>query len=507
MVQPLLDDAHAGAAQSIANDLTSGSSRGQVLRVAAVWGTTILEMKMLDRGESYALGDEGSPAVAIPASFSVASIPIRAVAGGWELDARGAMNGVLKLRGRDEDPVALARTGAAIPVVPGDYGLLQYGLFSIFFQYTTPGRRTSYFLELVLAWLRSQGLLVSMSIVSSVILHLGALGLIRALMTPPPIGSPLELQSDADLAARFRMTRAEIEDEKPVAADSGADKGGGQGVKDPGAKDKTAQAAGAKAAGAEGKFGLKGTADHSESPGDPHHAPASSPFDQADVADLNRAFNAIGSVSDALGGLNSNNIVLGSGGGKGLAGVGVGGGGTAANVFGGGTMDPSGFGNGTGYGTGAGGFGGAGTGGFGRGGSGGGNGTGNGSGSGNGGGNGDGSGNGGPGEHGVNAANGNGAAKGGLSPEQVRRVVMAHIGALRACYELEAQKNPNLKGGVTVAWTIDASGGVAGASLAGSSIGNPRVEGCVVRQVRGWHFPSSDGPTSTTFPFRFGVGG
>jgi TonB family protein len=59
---------------------------------------------------------------------------------------------------------------------------------------------------------------------------------------------------------------------------------------------------------------------------------------------------------------------------------------------------------------------------------------------------------------------------------------------------------------VTVAWTIDPSGGVTSASLAGSSIHNPRVEGCVVRQVRTWRFPTSEAPTMTTFPFKFGVG-
>jgi outer membrane biosynthesis protein TonB len=86
--------------------------------------------------------------------------------------------------------------------------------------------------------------------------------------------------------------------------------------------------------------------------------------------------------------------------------------------------------------------------------------------------------------------------------------VLAHLGAVRACYESEAQRNPSLKGGVTVQWTIDPTGGVSSATLGGSSLGNPRVEGCVVRQVKGWHFPSSETPTIVAgFPFKFGVGG
>jgi outer membrane biosynthesis protein TonB len=85
--------------------------------------------------------------------------------------------------------------------------------------------------------------------------------------------------------------------------------------------------------------------------------------------------------------------------------------------------------------------------------------------------------------------------------------VMAHLGALRACYESEAERNPNLKGGVTVEWQIAPEGTVSGASLGGSSLGSPRVEGCVVRQVKGWRFPSSVAASSVKWPFKFGLSG
>jgi hypothetical protein len=164
-------------------------------------------------------------------------------------------------------------------------------------------------------------------------------------------------------------------------------------------------------------------------------------------------------------------------------------------MFGSGTMNTGwGPGNGGGFGSGAGGPGGRGAGGFGSGG------TGGGTGGGNGGGNGSGT-----GEHGIGGTQGE-PMHAGLSAEQIRRVVFAHKGALQACYEMEAQKDPTLKGGVSVAWTIDASGSVISAGLAGSSIHNPRVEGCVLRQVKNWHFPSSDGVSQATFPFSFGIG-
>ena len=85
---------------------------------------------------------------------------------------------------------------------------------------------------------------------------------------------------------------------------------------------------------------------------------------------------------------------------------------------------------------------------------------------------------------------------------------MSHLGGVRACYETEAQRNPNLSGGVTVAWQIDPGGGVSSANVASTTLNNARVEGCLVRQVRGWKFPTSETPTTVAgYPFKFAVGG
>jgi len=82
----------------------------------------------------------------------------------------------------------------------------------------------------------------------------------------------------------------------------------------------------------------------------------------------------------------------------------------------------------------------------------------------------------------------------------VRRVVVAHEGALRACYESEAQRNPNVHGGVTVSWQIDPGGTVtANPSVQSSTLSNPRVEGCILRQVHAWKFPTSDSTTSVNY--------
>jgi hypothetical protein len=452
-----------------------------ILRVAAAWGTTIVGVRLLDRGCDCVLGELPGALAALPDGLGACPRPLRAVGGGWELDARGAISGKLVLRGREENLVGLARSGAPVPVVPGDHGLIQYGLFSVFFQYTN-----------AVAPLRGRVQLEPLPILalfSSLVFHLGIIGLLIINWTPPEYHLPPELVPD--FASQFHLSRA-LPEWQPAPTAGKDDKGGGKDAKDLGAKDTKKPGGGQKILGNEGKAGLGGKESHTELPGEIKPTTTYGGLSEALAdtgTDIKKTLSEIRTVADALGGLNSSNVVLGSGPGTGLRGTGSGGGGVGAGVmFGSGTMN-TGWGPGTGGGFGAG----SGTGG------GHGGGLGGGTGSGTGGGNG-------PGEHGIQAVGAGGAAHGGLNPEQIRRVVIAHRGALQACYEIEAQKDPTLRGGVTVGWTIDPSGAVTSANVAGSTIHNARVEGCVLRQVRSWHFPSSDGVSQATFPFSFGIG-
>jgi TonB family protein len=371
--------------------------------------------------------------------------------------------------------------------MPGDYGLIQYGQVSIFFQYTTQ--------PIPMSSRRAPELLVFLAALCSAILHIGGMGLLSTLSTPIPYPKPPELETPDDLARRFQMKRQDLDPPPEPVVDKGD-----TGVKDPGMQDKKEQGGGKKIKGDEGKLGFNNSNEKTQLSGETrpttHYGGLSDVLEGDTGKEIQNTLKSINSVSAALGGLNQANIVLGGGSGTALKGGGSGGGGTGAGIaFGSGTLDTGfGAGNGGGFGTGNGGPGGRGTGGNGKGGSGGG---------GNGGGGG-----GGPGEAQVNAGAVATAGKGGLSAEQIRRVVMGHIGAVRACYESEAQRNPGLKGGVTIEWAIDPSGTVTRASVASSSMGNPRVEGCVVRQVQKWKFPASDSPTTVAgFPFKFGVGG
>ncbi|MES1171675.1 MAG: AgmX/PglI C-terminal domain-containing protein, partial [Bacteroidota bacterium] len=93
---------------------------------------------------------------------------------------------------------------------------------------------------------------------------------------------------------------------------------------------------------------------------------------------------------------------------------------------------------------------------------------------------------------------------GGLSREQVARVVRAHLNAIKFCYDKELQRKPTLGGKVEVFWVITPDGSVERSKIAGTSMDDGAVEGCIVRQVKQWAFPRSDGRTVVqSFPFVF----
>src|SRR5690349_2104393 len=196
------------------------------LRTAAVWGTTVLATDNLNTGKSLKIGDSAGAIVNKPDSASVSELPIRAVGSGWELDARGATGGEVFLRGRKEDPADLGRVGAPIPIVAGDYGLIQYGNFGIFFQFSNavPAMKKK----------RRPDWGFLFSFLFAAVAVGGGLALIWAITTPRGIPKPLELTSQAELLLQFNVKQ---EEEVPPPPQTGqAEDSKGQGVKDPGAK-------------------------------------------------------------------------------------------------------------------------------------------------------------------------------------------------------------------------------------------------------------------------------
>jgi hypothetical protein len=394
-----------------------------VLHVAATWGTTIITLRHLALGESFDF--------AMPSDLDVQ--PIRATAGAWEVDPRRAVAGKVRLRGQESTVAELGKVGVPLPITRGDYGLLQYGELGIFFQCA---ERPS--LE---GPDRAPEFLVALALLSSGALHAGALGFLRAVMTPPPIAVPLEL----DDARRLAWQRRAVIEPPPTTPDDAT----------PTAEDASPRASKESASGATGSKGVSSARPAA-------HA--------GTVALALRAVSDMPNVSDILAmspqqtttGSGEHGMSLhGAGPGDGLAGAGLG-------------HDPM----STSWGARPGGDYGTGT----------------------------------PSQTSGGVVLYIDHGPGGpptrcLSADQVRRVVLSHRGALRACYDAELVRNPGLRGGVTLAWKIDPAGSVSSATVASSTIGDARVEGCVLRQVKSWRFPVADDPTSVaSYPLKFGVG-
>lgn len=92
---------------------------------------------------------------------------------------------------------------------------------------------------------------------------------------------------------------------------------------------------------------------------------------------------------------------------------------------------------------------------------------------------------------------------GGLSREQILKVVQSHAAAIQFCYEKELQRFPHLSGKVTLYWKIDIDGHVLTDKLESSTLNNAGAESCMTRQVKMWTFPKANIPTDVHFPFFF----
>jgi hypothetical protein len=104
----------------------------------------------------------------------------------------------------------------------------------------------------------------------------------------------------------------------------------------------------------------------------------------------------------------------------------------------------------------------------------------------------------------LDIAPGNVDEGGGLTREQVERVVRAHQNAIKFCYEKELQRKPTLFGKIEVYWVIVPDGSVEKSKIAITTMEDGAVEGCIARQVKQWVFPKSDGRTVVQkFPFVF----
>ncbi|MFH0920053.1 MAG: AgmX/PglI C-terminal domain-containing protein [Fibrobacterota bacterium] len=100
------------------------------------------------------------------------------------------------------------------------------------------------------------------------------------------------------------------------------------------------------------------------------------------------------------------------------------------------------------------------------------------------------------------------ADQGGLSgrnPQDIYRVVMQHIGGLRSEYNKRLREKPNLRGKITVRFTIDPPGNVTSCIVTGSTMNDKILEMLVASRVKSWKFDACGqcGLATVTYPFAF----
>ena len=94
---------------------------------------------------------------------------------------------------------------------------------------------------------------------------------------------------------------------------------------------------------------------------------------------------------------------------------------------------------------------------------------------------------------------------GTIDREAIRRVIRENISAIRACYERELNRNPDLQGKILISWDIGERGRVMRGKVAGNDTGNAAVAQCVLDRIRTYTFPEPPTSAEVTviFPFYF----
>jgi hypothetical protein len=93
--------------------------------------------------------------------------------------------------------------------------------------------------------------------------------------------------------------------------------------------------------------------------------------------------------------------------------------------------------------------------------------------------------------------------KGALDKDIIRRIVRAHINEVRYCYNQGLVRDPNLKGRVSVQFTIGPTGNVPVAVVQETSLKDGSVGQCIAKAVKRWKFPKPEGGGNVvvTYPF------
>lgn len=98
-----------------------------------------------------------------------------------------------------------------------------------------------------------------------------------------------------------------------------------------------------------------------------------------------------------------------------------------------------------------------------------------------------------------------GPMSGGRSQENIMRVVMQHIAGLRYAYNKRLKEKPGLSGKITARFSINARGDVVDCKVVNSSMGDGQLEHEIISQILRWKFDpvEKEGIAVVEYPFAF----
>lgn len=98
---------------------------------------------------------------------------------------------------------------------------------------------------------------------------------------------------------------------------------------------------------------------------------------------------------------------------------------------------------------------------------------------------------------------GDSAVSGSLDPQEIRRVIKAHMHSIKYCYEKALKADPAMQGKVGVAFTIGVDGKVSSAKATTTGI-SAEVGACIEKEFLTFEFAKpSGGPVNVSYPFTF----
>jgi len=82
--------------------------------------------------------------------------------------------------------------------------------------------------------------------------------------------------------------------------------------------------------------------------------------------------------------------------------------------------------------------------------------------------------------------------------------VRARMGLIKTCYENALKRNPNLKGKLTIRFTILETGGLSDITVVLNTVNSPEIAACITGTMRSWRTQfRPSGPVTVEYPFVF----